>query len=493
MMKAVFVLLIASVTSRASKSSKTFPEVSRSHLDRVARLGGGTKIAAGDAPFAVRLEIMAPRLLPWNCAGSIVSENWVMTAGHCVGDYMKYDGVDVFIPSHGYAVTVIAGEVSKDVTEADEQRVGVQQVFINRKYDHDNVYNDIAMLLLDTPLKLSANVAAVTLGSKLPDAGAAITCVGWGTTHSGDLSRDLLKIEYVMTPEKNCSEAYPDGFWTDDWKFPKDQFCTGYWDMKKHHAPGDSGGPLFVKSGATFTQYGIVSWGDDSNNWVNSSDWTVDPGGYDVNTDVTQFLSWISEIQTVAKYGALMKKLTANDTKQKIAWTNLADSNYAYQSYNITGTPYIQIKITKFQFPGNHDMLTIFDGPSPNSTIIVQLHYNDDWSSKDSYVSSTSSIFVVIRTDKGQSVVNSAEFTYQAVTKTKKFSTECNTGWTACCDLKQCYQSKAFNDSNSDCMDESDEPSKVNKTCSGGVSVDGGRFSLVLAFLAYVTCIQWMY
>ena len=43
---------------------------------------------------------------------------------------------------------------------------------------------------------------------------------------------------------------------------PADQFCTGYWDMEKHHAPGDSGGPLFVKSGGTFTRYGIVSWGD---------------------------------------------------------------------------------------------------------------------------------------------------------------------------------------------------------------------------------------
>ena len=32
--------------------------------------------------------------------------------------------------------------------------------------------------------------------------------------------------------------------------------------MKKGHAPGDSGGPLFVKSGSTFTLYGVVSWGD---------------------------------------------------------------------------------------------------------------------------------------------------------------------------------------------------------------------------------------
>ena len=186
---------------------------SRLQADRVARLAGGTKISAGDAPFVVRLEIRAPGYgEPYNCAGSILNANWILTAAHCPGDYLQFNGSDAFTPSHGYFVTVIAGEVSKDVTETDEQRVGVQQVFVNTDYYHDNIYTDIAMLLLATPLTLSANVAAITLGTQLPAAGAAITVVGWGTVpETGELSNDLLKVEYVVTSSDNCSKAYPEG------------------------------------------------------------------------------------------------------------------------------------------------------------------------------------------------------------------------------------------------------------------------------------------
>ena len=203
MFKVVFLLMliVCMVCSR--------PRISRLQANRVARIAGGTKISAGDAPFVVRLEIRAPGYKePCNCAGSILNANWILTAAHCPGDYLQFNGLNAFTPSHGYFITVIAGEVSKDVTETDEQRVGVQQVFVNTDYHHDNIYTDIAMLLLATPLTLSANVAAINLGTQLPAAGAAITVVGWViVAKTGELSNDLLKVEYVVTPSDNCMEA----------------------------------------------------------------------------------------------------------------------------------------------------------------------------------------------------------------------------------------------------------------------------------------------
>ena len=106
--------------------------------------------------------------------------------------------------------------------------LGVQQVFVNTDYHHDNIYTDIAMLLLATPLTLSANVAAITLGTQLPAAGAAITVVGWGIVpETGEASNDLLKVEYVVTPSDNCSKAYPEGFWGEDWKMTCSAQDTG--------------------------------------------------------------------------------------------------------------------------------------------------------------------------------------------------------------------------------------------------------------------------
>ena len=161
MLKVVFMLtLIGCVVCN-------MPKITRTQAERVVRISGGTKVAAGDVPFAVRIEIRAPGGDQWHCGGSILNANWVLTAAHCAGDFLKFNGEDAFTPSHGYFFTVIAGEVSRDVTEADEQRVGVQQAFVYYGYDHDMVYKDLAMLLLDTPLKLSANVAAISLGNEL--------------------------------------------------------------------------------------------------------------------------------------------------------------------------------------------------------------------------------------------------------------------------------------------------------------------------------------
>ena len=54
MLKVVFLLMLIGcmVCSR--------PRISRLQANRVARIAGGTKISADDAPFVVRLEIRAP-------------------------------------------------------------------------------------------------------------------------------------------------------------------------------------------------------------------------------------------------------------------------------------------------------------------------------------------------------------------------------------------------------------------------------------------------
>ena len=211
-------------------------------------------------------------------------------------------------------------------------------------------------------------------------------------------------------------------------------------------------------------------------------------GSYDVNTDVTQFVDWIEAIQN--DYKNLMRTLSASDTAQSVTWAAAANSNYNYYTWAITGTAFVELKVTEFTFPGTFDMFTVYDGPSPNSTIIAQLHYSQD--KGQTYTSSSASMFVVARTDMYNNTMPTVTFSYRSVTKSKSYVTDCNREWTACCDLKQCYQSSAYNDSFSDCFDESDEPSRVNKTCGGAGRSEGGGASLVLALLGYLFCTQWI-
>ena len=50
-------------------------------------------------------------------------------------------------------------------------------------------------------------------------------------------------------------------------------------------------------------------------------------------------------IQKKETYTKLMATPTATDTAQSVAWSATASSNYNYQSWAITGTAYIELKV----------------------------------------------------------------------------------------------------------------------------------------------------
>ncbi|XP_037898704.1 lectizyme-like, partial [Glossina fuscipes] len=119
--------------------------VSAANLDAIAKPGflegriiNGHEAEKGEAPFIVSLKTGSHF-----CGGSIIAENWVLTAGHCL-IFDKFE--------------IIAGLHSR-IDESDVQIRKVtskRQQFVHEGYGGNVGPNDIGLIYVDKPFKLNA-------------------------------------------------------------------------------------------------------------------------------------------------------------------------------------------------------------------------------------------------------------------------------------------------------------------------------------------------
>jgi trypsin len=180
----------------------------------------------------------------YQCGASLITENWVLTAAHCLSGSAAAKGV-----------TAKAGveDYKKFGTWIEAERI-----IIHREYNRATQMHDIALIKLKSP----PPGTSIPYGdpTTVPPIGKKLEVTGWGATREGGSGSPQLmvaEVPYVDNATCNAKGAYKG-------KISAGMMCAGYAEKDRADAcQGDSGGPLvWRKEGDQPILVGIVSFGD---------------------------------------------------------------------------------------------------------------------------------------------------------------------------------------------------------------------------------------
>ncbi|XP_028135374.2 phenoloxidase-activating factor 3-like [Diabrotica virgifera virgifera] len=253
---------------------------------------GETKPLPKQYPHIARIGFGPEESKEWLCSGSLISDNFVLTAAHCLESR-----------EYGEAKWVRLGDldISSDKDEADPQDFKILKRIPHPNYLDSIKYNDIALIQIEKYIHRSSFVYPACLQSKRLSHEPSMIASGWGKTkYSEESSNFLLQVYLKEIGTKECNNFYSDA---------KSSFlpngingdmmiCAGG-EVEQDTCQGNSGGgQLQVRnryknvSDTGFTIVGISSFGKACGD-------TRSPAVY---TRVSYYLDWIESIVWPQEY-----------------------------------------------------------------------------------------------------------------------------------------------------------------------------------------------
>ncbi|KRX80850.1 Plasminogen -like protein [Trichinella sp. T6] len=217
---------------------------------QTSRIVGGRDAIPYSWPWQVAVYEKRGRLIKFACGATIISDQWLLSAGHCfhnkahVNGYLFYMGT--FLRYEKQALAIQSSEVH------------VHPLFNMKTMEYD-----VALIKLKRKIPFSNKVLPVCLPSVrnyYPPVNATAFVTGWGRTTESYGSMRLQQVDVTIIEAKKCKSMYHSLFGPINTDL---MFCAGHEGGGKDSCQGDSGGPLVLYDTETdkWFQYGIVSWG----------------------------------------------------------------------------------------------------------------------------------------------------------------------------------------------------------------------------------------
>lgn len=234
------------------------------------RIVGGQDAEPHSAPWIISMQWGIVGLTTHLCGGSIIRENWVVTAAHCLDA----------VPSYGTWV-VIAGRHNIAADEETEQRREVERsnTWSHSKYAGGVAPFDIGLIRVEIAFSFNEHVSAIALPKDDHIHSGYVELHGWGSVSTGHFPINpniLQSVKKPIIPHHECDAVLGNS------PLHETNVCTGPLEGGISACSGDSGGPL-TQDGELV---GIVSWGFIPCGSVNA------PSVY---TRVSAFIDWISQ------------------------------------------------------------------------------------------------------------------------------------------------------------------------------------------------------
>uniref|UniRef100_A0A8D2CQL0 pancreatic elastase II n=1 Tax=Sciurus vulgaris TaxID=55149 RepID=A0A8D2CQL0_SCIVU len=243
------------------------------NLPQLSRVVGGEEATPNSWPWQVSLQYSSNGQWRHTCGGSLVANNWVLTAAHCISSSRTY--------------RVLLGRHSLSTEEPGSLAVKVSKAVIHEDWNASKLSNgnDIALLKLASSVSLTDQIQLACL----PPAGTILAnnypcyVTGWGRLQTNGALPDVLQQGLLLVVDyATCSSP---SWWGSSVK--TNMVCAGG-DGVISSCNGDSGGPLNCQAAdGRWQVHGVVSFGSLGCNYYHKPS---------VFTRVSNYIDWIQKV-----------------------------------------------------------------------------------------------------------------------------------------------------------------------------------------------------
>merc|ERR1712048_728069 len=233
------------------------------------RIVGGYQAERHAWPFIVKIRI--------GCGGSIVSNNWIVTAAHCCR------------VSNIRFLDVTVGEYDRGANDVGARTYRVKSKTIHPQFVQTTLKNDICLLELEESITFSSVAQPVCFPEKNSridqvklGEGPLCYVAGWGRIGEQlGTARILQETQVPIVNNTVCDAAYQRNNINET-----AMLCAGYAEGGIDACQGDSGGPLICVENNQPVLRGVVSWGIGC----------ARRGLYGVYTRTSSYIEWVTDI-----------------------------------------------------------------------------------------------------------------------------------------------------------------------------------------------------